>query len=282
MEPVYWFRLPDEIEYLMSLKPAELRVYLVIAHSIQKDRHAGLLSDRQIAKRAGIGVRHVCRGKKRLLLDGKIIVEVQPGRTAKYRLPHGWKTTNCVPVGIQLAEPEHGANCAPEGIQHCAPVGIQTLESLDHHQRRKKKREVPAVDFSGTDDEKPENRLKRRLTARHGETVDAADVIGLIKAELAKGNIALTDFLDRDKTATTGTLTNPTGHYRSLARRMVREERARVQEAVTGLSLAIEQAKAVTPVNGRCTACTAGRLAEGYCGCPMGRDLARMEARAST
>jgi hypothetical protein len=42
----------------MSLRPAELKCYLVVTRAIQRDRNGGELSIRQIAKRARVGKRH--------------------------------------------------------------------------------------------------------------------------------------------------------------------------------------------------------------------------------
>lgn len=48
---VFWWRLPDDEAFLMSLKPAELKCYLVASRAIQRDRNGGLISVRQVAKR---------------------------------------------------------------------------------------------------------------------------------------------------------------------------------------------------------------------------------------
>lgn len=40
-QAVYWWRIPDIEDVLMSLRPAELKCYLIITRAIQRDRNAG-------------------------------------------------------------------------------------------------------------------------------------------------------------------------------------------------------------------------------------------------
>jgi hypothetical protein len=67
----------------------------------------------------------------------------------------------------------------------------------------------------------PEFAFHARIAARHGPTVDAEKLLDLVKAELA-GYATLADFLEYDAVTTTAPrkLTNPMGHYRSMARRL--------------------------------------------------------------
>jgi hypothetical protein len=53
---LFWFRVPDVESGLMSLKPAQLKCYLVVLRAIQRDRNRGLISVRQVAKRARLSV----------------------------------------------------------------------------------------------------------------------------------------------------------------------------------------------------------------------------------
>ena len=54
----FWFRFPVELELLLRLTHVQLKVFLVVERSIQRDRHPGLLSRRQVAARANTGLRH--------------------------------------------------------------------------------------------------------------------------------------------------------------------------------------------------------------------------------
>ena len=69
----------------------------------------------------------------------------------------------------------------------------------------------------------PEFVFLARMTARHGPTIDPETLLDLVKAEL-NGYATLAEFLEHDAVTTTAPqrLTNPTGHYRSMARRLAR------------------------------------------------------------
>src|SRR5712691_5976467 len=54
----YWFRVPDDEAALMSLRPAELKCYLVVTRAIQRDRNGGKIAERQVLQRAGVSLRH--------------------------------------------------------------------------------------------------------------------------------------------------------------------------------------------------------------------------------
>jgi hypothetical protein len=67
---MYWFRVPDVESGLMSLKPAQLRCYLVVISAIQRDRNRGLISVRQVARRARLSVNSAQLALTHLVLTG--------------------------------------------------------------------------------------------------------------------------------------------------------------------------------------------------------------------
>ena len=104
----------------MQLSPAELKVYLVVTHAIQRDGNKGLLSVSQVAKRADLSERHARKAidalcRSRLLIRVNRVTgaeltrkEEWNGRTVKYANPIQWKqkdTSNLGPTG-QGSEPE--------------------------------------------------------------------------------------------------------------------------------------------------------------------------------
>ncbi len=128
---VYWWKLPDDEERLMALKPAELRCYLVVLRAIQQDKNAGLISERQVSKRARVTFRHAHSALVRLVKSGWLCRDGRPGATATYSLPHAWKGSNCIPLGNQLVS-DAGVNRFPTGNQltaathpNCIPTGDQ-------------------------------------------------------------------------------------------------------------------------------------------------------------
>ena len=150
---------------------------------------------------------------------------------------------------------------------------------------RKARREVgkPALPETAVlssvepDDENlpPEQRFMARVRARHGEEFDATGILATVKAELEKGSVPFEDYLQADLAKTTAPrkLTNPAGHYRKIAKDLVLTARASV------LSQTMPAAPMETP---HCQSCRAGRIASGgYCDCPLGKDLERVEARVN-
>jgi hypothetical protein len=141
----YWFKTPDEIDLLMALKPAELRVYLVVLHAIQRDRNGGLLSMCQIASRANISRQHavlavesLCQQRFLLRVNRATGVELTrpqdwQRRTVKYDVPIQWKqrdSANWTPTGdqnpIQYKQEDTG-NWTPTGDQQ--HTSIPTADS---------------------------------------------------------------------------------------------------------------------------------------------------------
>lgn len=72
----------------------------------------------------------------------------------------------------------------------------------------------------------PKEEFLARLAERHGDAVDADQVLADVQGDL--GETPLVEFLEADHKATTGRLTNPHGHYRKLARTVVNKYRNRL------------------------------------------------------
>lgn len=57
----------------MHLAPAELKVYLVVTHAIQRDRNVGLLAVSQVAKRADLSEPHARKAIETLCQRGLLL-----------------------------------------------------------------------------------------------------------------------------------------------------------------------------------------------------------------
>ncbi len=123
---------------LMSLKPADLRTYLVVCRAIQRDKNHGRVSARQVAQRAGLSLRHAHAALEKHVSEGRLHREGKPGSTATYSLPFGFRGDNRIPTGEQLGQ-KNSPNCIPTGEQrstpvgeqHCSPLGEQHLENRE-------------------------------------------------------------------------------------------------------------------------------------------------------
>jgi hypothetical protein len=87
---LFWFRVPDVESGLMSLKPAQLKCYLVVLRAIQRDRNRGLISVRQVARRARLSVNSAQAALTHLVDNGWLNRESKPRATSVYTLPHAW------------------------------------------------------------------------------------------------------------------------------------------------------------------------------------------------
>lgn len=115
----------------------------------------------------------------------------------------------------------------------------------------------------------PEREFRRRVAARH-PGIDVEHCLRSVKRYL--GPIELSEFLayDEKRTMSPHLLRNPTGHYVVLAKAIARQDRDKL------LIAALTPRK---PMEVERCSCRGGRLAEGYCGCSMGKDLERVERR---
>jgi len=84
---LFWFRVPDVESGLMSLKPPQLRCYLVVVRAIQRDRNKGMLSVRQAAKRPKLSVNRAQKALAELVRGGWLRREGKPRATSVYTLP---------------------------------------------------------------------------------------------------------------------------------------------------------------------------------------------------
>jgi hypothetical protein len=131
----FWFKVPDELDTLMGLPPAQLKVFLVVCRAEQRDRNKGLLSVRQIAERARLSYQYACIAANALCGRGLVAAEKSDGRTTLYGVPVQWKGgPNCSSTVEQS-----GGNCSSTGEQHCSTTGEQHLESLESSSKRDKK-----------------------------------------------------------------------------------------------------------------------------------------------
>jgi hypothetical protein len=124
----YWFRVPDDLELLMSMKRAELRCYIVVVNAIQRDRNEGRISITQVAKRARISRKTAQEELVGLVGKGHLCCDKRPGTTTVYRLPFSWEDGKGSPV---RDEPQvrmtHAAreNASPLGEQYQGTPGDQ-------------------------------------------------------------------------------------------------------------------------------------------------------------
>jgi hypothetical protein len=75
----------------MHLSGAELKAYLLVQRSIQKDRRHGEVSARWLARIVGITEGYACEVLQRLCEIGLIGANKRPRRTTTYTCPIAWK-----------------------------------------------------------------------------------------------------------------------------------------------------------------------------------------------
>jgi hypothetical protein len=214
----FWFRLPDDEAMLTSLKPAELRCYLVVMRDIQRSRHRGLISARQVSDKTGISLQHTHAALESLVANGHLNCEKRPGATTRFSLPFDWEQGNCSPVGehhrgadrspvgeqsdsrrdvlksraTAAGEQSGEHQRSPVGEQHCSPVGEQLLESSESSELKKKKHdELPASQKNA----KPAN---SKVGALHPYSETE---IQLLKAEMAAITSMNVDLITDDAVA---------------------------------------------------------------------------------
>lgn len=119
----------------------------------------------------------------------------------------------------------------------------------------------------------PEVEFRLLLVARHGSNIDPDRVLEVVRKELARGDVSLTTYLEADKLATTAPnrLSNPAGHYRKLARDLVRKQKADTLSRVVDLRrkmevFTAEPARPAVVVTNPEQACP-------HCGLPRGKGV---------
>jgi hypothetical protein len=88
---VFWWRMPDDIDPLMNLKPLELKAYLVVARATQRDRNRGLISLRQIQERSHSGSLGCTQQAIDAVCRRGLITRHNPKTGAKLTNPNEWK-----------------------------------------------------------------------------------------------------------------------------------------------------------------------------------------------
>ena len=90
LKEVYWFRLPDDLEWLLSLPPSELKSYIRLSRDIQRGKAPGELSIRELARDVGIVFQTAQTAVTSLLDQGRVVAQKSKGRTTVYSLPFTW------------------------------------------------------------------------------------------------------------------------------------------------------------------------------------------------
>jgi hypothetical protein len=166
VQPAFFFKVPDDLEFLMRLRPAELRVYLVVQRAIQRDRRRGEVSVRMVAKRAGLSPFHAGKALASLCDAGHLAAVKVDGKTTVYTYPPGlrWATkSDCTPTGAQ--------GRAPTGAQGCAPTGAQHLELSEFSKRREASATVSTEETPARSPWTEESKLIARCIQPHGEAI---------------------------------------------------------------------------------------------------------------
>jgi hypothetical protein len=160
-EIVYWFRLPDNEELLMSLTLATLRCFMVVVRAIQRDRNAGRISLHQIADRAKISRKSAQRAIVKLVEQGLLNCDKHPGVTPVYHLPFSWieKENRRSPVGDRSKAwkvTKGDRHPSPTGDLNRSPTGDTHLELSESSERLSafaSRSEQHRRSSSGTDDD---------------------------------------------------------------------------------------------------------------------------------
>ena len=174
----FFFKVPSEIDRLMQLTHAELKVYLVVSHAIQRDHNGGLLAISQIAKRSNLSERHarkaaesLCRRRWLIRVNRVTGAELTRkedwnGRTVTYANPIQWKqkdTCSPSPTGQRSGPEDEKRNALRNGVMesqppesdpgplgggNLRPVGQRHSESSESLECRDSKHAQPEVEPS--------------------------------------------------------------------------------------------------------------------------------------
>lgn len=130
----FFFKVPSEVDGLIQLKHAELKVYLAVTQAIQRDRNGGLLAMSQIAERANLSERHarkaidaLCRRRWLIRVNRATGAELTRkeewnGRTVTYANPIQWwqrDTGNLGPTGQRSGPDDDRGNPLHNGVTSC-------------------------------------------------------------------------------------------------------------------------------------------------------------------
>ncbi|MCC6586239.1 MAG: hypothetical protein IT168_05925 [Bryobacterales bacterium] len=299
-----WFKVPRRImQHMPGMSRAELKVVLEV---YADESGEGIEeSARGLAKRCHIKADDAAAACRRLENLSLIVVEKGRGNQkscyrpvalrTKQRTPDGGRTQQLerTPDGGQTAEQEQDLR-TPSGARQCPPIGesphTPLIGSKKSSSETKKKTTLNSDDerrLQRTGTETPKEEFLLRLRERHGARPNPTDVLEVVIGELEKGAIDFEEFLDWDDRHTTAPsrLDNPTGHYRKLAEKIVRQKSKEAKQRMVEMGVSIYRsvdAAMVAPIE-RCAICKGlGRLGSEYCECPMGCDLKKAESRPPT
>ncbi len=123
----------------MSLRPAEWKCFVVVSRSIQRGENGGLISEREVARRTGLALRHVTAALDSLVNERALLGrKCKSGSTTEYYLPFHFRGNDRIPTGIQSGPvsciprgKQSRANCIPTGEQNCIPTGEHHLNYLE-------------------------------------------------------------------------------------------------------------------------------------------------------
>jgi hypothetical protein len=137
----------------MGLKPARLKVFLVVLHAIQRDGNGGRLSRSQVAERALLSEHHAAAALY-WLCDHRFLIRVSAtgreltdkaqwrwtGRTLTYAAPIAWVTSlDLADVHLEAGMVVNTLDPTPVGVTYLTPVGVTHSEYSE--------KEVLAVSF---------------------------------------------------------------------------------------------------------------------------------------
>lgn len=300
----FWFRVPRRLrQHLPEMSKADLALLCLVCEE-DTDGEGFVGGTREIAEACGIKPAAVCTASKRLESWGLIPTPAKgrgnqktryfaPTFRGKLRSPNGThkQEGERSPNGTRTEQAEHDLR-SPDGTRQRSPNGHSPhTPLLGSKNSSSDTKTTPNSDderrLQRTGTETPREEFILRLQERHGTHPNPTDVLEVVNTELEKGAIEFGEFLDWDERHTTAPsrLENPTGHYRRLAQKVVRqkakEAKQRIVELGVSINLGYQTAMIATPE--RCTICSGlGRLGSEYCTCPMGRDLKKAESRQPT
>lgn len=116
----FWFRCPDELDTLLALPPAQLKVFLVVMRAQQRDANGGKLSLRQIAQRAGLSYNHTQAAAHARIQRGGVYGRM--GRTGlRFLVELGSRRAGNVSAEDNQTTVRSGVSCAHKWAPHEHP-----------------------------------------------------------------------------------------------------------------------------------------------------------------
>jgi hypothetical protein len=168
-------------------------------------------------------------------------------------------------LGRVLENPEAAEN------QNQKPSSLKVDDDENPKPKTPTEKETPTP---RTPLQNPEMEFRARIAERHGNTVDVEVLLGHILRDLDHGPFSA--FLEEDSKTTTApnNLKNPTGHYRKLAREVMRkrqEEQMRISVGLPAQAPILRVHVPEEPWKPPSCVCKDGLLSDGtYCACKVG------------